>query len=294
MTPDTDPDANPEAIIIGNPLDGSSNPSDTKMGDFLGDITGVVYYAFGFYRILPLTAVAPQVSASADFPPVSFNSTGNCRGITFGVYNAENLMPDSEHMPDIVNQVVHKLYTPDLIFLQEVQDNSGSTNDGVTSANITLATLAQGIEEASGVQYDFTEVEPVDGQDGGQPGGNIRCAYLYRPDTLQLYKPNQGGSLDENEVLDGPELKFNPGRIDPANSAFDNSRKPLAAMWKPVKGTGKAFFTVNVHMGSKGGSSTLHGDARPPVNKGVEKRTRQNEATAVSFHFILYLNIETS
>lgn len=277
-------DANPEAIIVGSPLDGSKNPSDTRMGDFLGDVTGVVYNAFGFYRVLPLSSVSPERNASTEYPAVSFASKGSCRGITVADYNAENLMPDSAHMPFVVDQIVHKLLTPDLIFLQEVQDNSGATNDGVTSANATLATLAAGIEEASGVYYEFAEVPPVDGQDGGQPGGNIRNAYLYRPDVVELYKPNQAEPLDPNEVLDGPELKYNPGRIDPTNSAFDNSRKPVAAMWKTVRGTGKVFFTVNVHFGSKGGSSTLHGDARPPINKGVEKRTRQTEITAVSCH----------
>lgn len=280
-----DGDANPEAIIIGSPIDGSKNPTDARMGDAAGDITGVVYYAFGFYRILPLTQLTLTANASTEYPAVSFKSDGNCRGVTVADYNAENLAPDSAHLPKVIDQIVHKLLTPDLIFLQEVQDNSGPTNDGTTSANVTLSTLTKGIEAASNVTYGFVEIAPVNNQDGGQPGGNIRQAYLYRTDALKLHNPNQGGSLDDNEVVagaKGPELKYNPGRIDPTNAAFDNSRKPLAAMWTPIKGTGKPFFTVNVHMGSKGGSSTLHSDQRPPINKGVEKRAAQNEATAVS------------
>ncbi|OAR02433.1 hypothetical protein LLEC1_07854 [Akanthomyces lecanii] len=242
-------DANPETITIGSPLDGSQNPNNTKLGDYLGDVTGVVYNAFGFYRLLPLTAVAPVVKASAEFPPIAFNSTGNCRGITVASYNAENLAPDSAHLPRVVDQILHKLRLPDLIFLQEVQDDSGPTNDGVTSASLTLGTLTDALQKESGVAYNFTNVDPVNNQDGGQPGGNIRQAYLYRVDALDLYQPKQGGSTDTNEVLDGPALKYNPGRIDPSNTA-------------------------------KGGSSTLHGDQRPPVNKGVEKRTIQNEAAA--------------
>ncbi|KYK55020.1 endonuclease/exonuclease/phosphatase family protein [Drechmeria coniospora] len=275
-----DGDANPETVIIGTPLDGSSNPIDTKMGDYLGDVTGVVSNAFGFYRVLPLTSVSPLRNASATYSAVSFSGDGTCKAITVADYNAENLAPDSAHMPRVVDQIVHKLLLPDLIFLQEIQDGSGPTDDGVVSANVTLATLTQGIEEVSSVVYQWAEVDPVDGEDGGQPGGNIRCAYLYRPDVVELYKPNQGGSLDANKVLDGPKLKYNPGRIDPANKAFDDSRKPIAAAWKPVKGSRKPFFTVNVHFSSKGGSTTLHGDARPPVNKGVERRTQQTTITA--------------
>ncbi|EGX90934.1 endonuclease/exonuclease/phosphatase family protein [Cordyceps militaris CM01] len=279
-------DANPETIIIGSPLDGSKNPNNTKLGDYLGDVTGVVYNAFGFYRLLPLTAVAPVVSASSEFPPVAFNSTGNCRGVTVASYNAENLAPDSAHLPRVVDQIVHKLRLPDLIFLQEVQDNSGPTNNGVVSASLTLTTLTDALLAESGVSYNFSNVDPVNNQDGGQVGGNIRQAYLYRNDVLRLQDPNQGGSTDANQVLDGPVLKYNPGRIDPANPAYANSRKPLAAQWKTLRG-GKPFFTVNVHMGSKGGSSTLHGDQRPPLNNGVDKRTTQNEVAAAFIAEIL-------
>jgi predicted extracellular nuclease len=146
------------------------------------------------------------------------------------------------------------------------------------SANLTLTTLTAAICAAGGPQYAFTDVVPVDDQDGGQPGGNIRNAYLYKPSLIRLYKPNPGGSLDANEVLDGPTLKFNPGRIDPTNPAWTASRKPLVAQWEVIstKGNNKEadiFFTVNVHFGSKGGSSSLHGDARPPVNGGVEDRS---------------------
>lgn len=279
-------DANPEAIVVGSPLDGSKNPTDTKMGDYIGDVTGVVYNAFGTYRVLPLTAVKTITPSSPDYPATSLASSAHCNGLTVADYNAENLAPNSAHLPSVVSQIVTKLRTPDLIFLQEVQDNSGPVDNGVTSANLTLSTLTQGIEKTSGVRYDFVEVAPVDGQDGGQPGGNIRCAYLYRPDAVELYKPNPGGSNDENAVVDGPSIKYNPGRIGQSDANFEATRKPLVAMWKPVKGPNKVFFTINVHFSSKGGSTGLHGDPRPPVNKGVEKRTGQMELTAVSLYQI--------
>ncbi|KAG9250453.1 Endonuclease/exonuclease/phosphatase [Emericellopsis atlantica] len=274
------PDANPEAIIIGSPTDGSSNPDDTKMGDFLGDITGLVYQAFGFYRILPLTAVATVNESSSEYDAVSFESDKTCRGLTFANYNARNLAPDSKLMPATAAQIVDKMLTPDVIFLQEVLDNSGETDDGVVSGNLTLSTLSAEIEKQSGVVYDFLEISPKDKQDGGVPGGNIRVAYLYRPESVEPMDLNPGGVDDANEVLAGPTLKYNPGLIDPTNAAWSDSRKPLAAQWKAVKGNGRPFFTVNVHFGSKGGSSTLHGDPRPPINNGVEKRNEQATITA--------------
>ena len=98
---------------------------------------------------------------------------------------------------------------------------------------------------------------------------------------LRLHKYNPGSSTDSNAVLPGPELKFNPGRIDPANPAWKESRKPLAAVWETVDGKAK-FFTINVHFKSKGGSTSWHEITRPPINKGVESRLQQAEITGVS------------
>lgn len=174
------------------------------------------------------------------------------------------------------------LKSPDLVFLQEVQDDNGPTNDAVVSANLTLSTLAAAITAAGGPAYAFTDIAPSDDKDGGQPGGNIRTAYLYKPSLIRLFKPNPGTATEANEVLPGPTLKFNPGSIDPTNEAWTASRKPLVAQWEIIgkkgKGEGK-FFTVNVHFGSKGGSSSLQGDARPPVNGGVDDRQAQAELT---------------
>ena len=60
-----------------------------------------------------------------------------------------------------------------------VRIDSGSTSDGTVSANVTLQTLVDAIKTASnGVTYSFININPVNNQDGGQPGGNIRQAYL--------------------------------------------------------------------------------------------------------------------
>jgi predicted extracellular nuclease len=69
--------------------------------------------------------------------------------------------------------------TPDLLFLQEIQDNSGEEDDGTVAADVTISTLIGAIEKISGVRYNYTQINPVDGQDGGVPGGNIRTVYLY-------------------------------------------------------------------------------------------------------------------
>jgi hypothetical protein len=134
----TDKDANPEAIIIGSPLDGTKNPAGTKMGDEVEEITGVVSYAFGFYRILPRTAIKVTKSQKPTLPkPTKLESKGRCEGITIGAYNVENLAANSSHHPLLAGHIVDYLRSPDIIFVQEVQDDNGPTNDaGESIANI--------------------------------------------------------------------------------------------------------------------------------------------------------------
>ena len=59
------------------------------MGDELEEITGVVTYAFGFYRILPLTAIQIVTPADPAVSPTSLVSRGTCKGITIGDYNTD-------------------------------------------------------------------------------------------------------------------------------------------------------------------------------------------------------------
>ncbi|OTA91032.1 hypothetical protein M434DRAFT_389456 [Hypoxylon sp. CO27-5] len=284
-------DGNPEAIIIGSPLDGSDNPTDTKLGDHLETITGIVYQAFGFYRILPLTNISVIQSLSPELPPsTSLVSDGTCAGITVGDYNVENFYAgDTAHVQAVAKHVVDYMKTPDLLAVQEIQDDNGETDDGTVDADETLSALTTAIQGLSNnsVVYNYTYISPLNDESGGAPGGNIRVAYLYRADVLKLRNPNPGNATEANEVLPGPELKYNPGYVDPLNAAWANSRKPLAAAWELADGSGKILFTVNVHWTSKGGSTSLHGDARPPVNGGVEDRQAQAEVTASFISSIL-------
>jgi uncharacterized protein len=72
-------------------------------------------------------------------------------------------------------------------------------------------------------------------------------------------------------------LTLSPGRIDPANAAFTNSRKPLAGefTWR-----GKRLIVVANHWNSKSGDQPLFGRFQPPTLSSETQRTAQ--ATAVA------------
>lgn len=284
---------NPEAIIIGDPLDGSNNPDGTKLGDSLEDITGVVYQAFGTYRILPTTALKVTSSRSPALPtPPNFQSTSKCGAIKIGDYNIENFAPNSTNLDGRAGHIHTYLGLPDLVFLQEIQDQDGPTDDGVVTANGTLDVLVEAIAKLGGERYSYIDIDPVNDKDGGQPGGNIRNAYLYKSSVLDLANPNPGTPTDATEVLAGPRLSYNPGRLEPNSTAWDASRKPLAAQWR-VLADNSTFFTINVHQTSKGGGSPIEGDLRPPINGGVDQRTQQATITADFVAQILAYNSQT-
>src|SRR5437879_11629095 len=123
--------------------------------------------------------------------------------------------------------------SPDLIAVEEVQDNNGATDNGVVDPAITISTLITAISNAGGPTYDYRQIDPVNDQDGGEPGGNIRQIFLFRSgDGLAFVDRPGGTSTSATAVANvggSPQLSQSPGRIDPANGAWSSSRKPLVA-----------------------------------------------------------------
>ncbi|CAE6423138.1 unnamed protein product [Rhizoctonia solani] len=299
-------DANPEAIAIGSPLDGTRNPpaaansTGLRLGSTLTDITGILTYAFDTYRVLPLTA--PRVISAPEYNPVptelSANSTAdaeNCSTLTLGDYNVENLDPKDAHLPIIASHIVQYLKMPDVMWLQEIQDENGATNDGTTSAKGTLDALVAAIRNASiasggvGVNYSWAQVDPIDGTNGGEPGGNIRPAFIYKPEVLELINFRQGTANDSVVVTgtgSNATINFNPGLVSPENPAFVSSRKPLVAHFR-VLATNATIWSINVHQASKGGSSPIEGDWRTPANGAIEARVAQAKVTSAFIKTIL-------
>ncbi|QRW14983.1 endonuclease/exonuclease/phosphatase family protein [Ceratobasidium sp. AG-Ba] len=299
-------DANPEAIAIGSALDGTSPPpmaansTGLRLGSTLTDITGILTYAFDTYRILPLTS--PKVLTAPDYNPeptnLISNSTAdseNCSLLTVGDYNVENLDPKDAHLPVIAMHIAKYLKSPDVMWLQEIQDENGATNDGTTSAKGTLDALVAAIQNASvadggaPVSYSWAQVDPTDGTSGGEPGGNIRPAFLYRPEVLELINFNQAGANDSavvSGVGSNATLNFNPAPISPLDPAFVASRKPLVAHFR-IRATNATLWAIDVHQSSKGGSSPLHGDWRSPVNGAINARIAQAKVTSAFIKSVL-------
>ncbi|NJL46857.1 MAG: nuclease [Leptolyngbyaceae cyanobacterium SM2_5_2] len=261
---------NPERLQVQ--FSPSATPAVT-VGDRLSPVVGVLGYDFGNFEILPTDAITVTPGGLAR--QVTTLASGGER-LTLASYNIENFHPGhpAEQITTLGTHIAVNLGSPDIIGLQEVQDNSGPTDDGVVDATASYQALIKAIVAAGGPTYKFFDIAPENNQDGGQPGGNIRVGYLYNPQRVSLVTRPGGDAITTNAVVEG-RLDLSPGRIQPLDVAFADSRKPLAAEFIF---NGQRVFTINNHFSSKSGSNAFFGRFQPPLNAGETQRTQQAQA----------------
>ncbi len=253
-------DFNPERITI----DFNDTGFVTKAGDrFDGTITGVVSYGFSNYRVLTKKDALPALIEGNNEREVT-TLVKDDNKLTIASYNVENFSSNTsdEKVTKLAQAVVTNMKNPDIVGLVEVQDNDGETNNGNTSADLSAKKLIDKIKALGGPTYVYTDIAPVNNQDGGAPGGNIRVGFIYNPDRVSLATGMAKGTATQSVGFENGKLTVNPGRIDPTNEAFNSSRKPLAAQFEFK---GESIIVVANHFNSKGGDQPLFGKNQPPV-----------------------------
>ncbi|MCP3822833.1 endonuclease/exonuclease/phosphatase [Streptomyces sp. A3M-1-3] len=200
--------------------------------------------------------------------------------LAVATYNVENLDPGDpqDKFDALAGSVVDNLASPDIMALEEIQDNNGAKNDGTVAADQTLKKFTDAIVAAGGPAYEWRTVDPVNNKDGGEPGGNIRQVFLFNPERVSFTDRAGGDATTATDVVrEGRHaaLTLSPGRIDPANAAWENSRKPLAGEFTF---RGRTVFVIANHFGSKGGDEALTSHHQPPVRSSEAKRLLQAQA----------------
>jgi predicted extracellular nuclease len=254
-----------------------SNPQ-VSVGDvFSGATVGPIDYSqYGGYLIAAATlgTVTPGNLAPVAAKP------GTSSQLSIATYNVENLAPSD---PDAKFQrlgsgVVTNLGSPDIVALEEIQDNSGATDDGTVAADQTITKLTAAISAAGGPKYSYREVDPVNDLDGGEPGGNIRTVFLYNPARVG-FVDRGASSVDRSttatQVVDKfgrPDLTLSPGRIDPTNAVWTDSRKPLVGEFSF---RGKPVFVIADHFDAKLGDQSQDGRFQYPAQSSAVQRAGQ-------------------
>lgn len=251
---------------------------DLDVGDVLqGATVGPIDWSnFGGYVLEASTLGTIQPN---HLPPVTA-TPGTSKQLSVATYNVENLAPsDSDAKFQALAQgVVTNLASPDIVALEEIQDNDGATDDGVVAADQTLTKLTNAITAAGGPAYQWREIDPVDDQDGGAPGGNIRVAFLFDPARVQFVDAGPAG-VDRSttgtrvtKVHGKADLTLSPGRVDPTNPVWTTSRKPLAGMFTFQ---GKDVIVIANHFDSKGGDQNADGRFQYPAQSSAVQRAGQ-------------------
>ncbi|MEP7190427.1 MAG: endonuclease/exonuclease/phosphatase family protein, partial [Roseiflexaceae bacterium] len=271
-------DFNPERIILDDGISGGPAIPLVNVGDrFAAPAIGVLDYSFGNYKLEvsePLGMVSGSLTPETATPATASQ-------LAVATFNVENLAPGdgAAKFNTLAGMIVNNLKAPDIVALEEIQDNNGATNDGTVDATTTYNTLIAAITAAGGPSYQFRQIDPINGQDGGEPGGNIRQGFLFRVDRGLSFTDRPGGTaLAATTVISSgvdTHLSFSPGRIDPTNSAFSSpsgSRKPLAGEFMF---NGHKLFVIANHFNSKGGDQPLYGRFQPPTRSSETQRHQQ-------------------
>jgi uncharacterized protein len=267
-------DFNPERIILDDTL--VATPVVNVGDGFTTPVVGVMDYSFGNFKLnltAPLTRVDGGLQRETTRAPRD-------QEIVVGTYNVENLDPgDAGAFARHAQLIVGNLHAPDLLAIEEIQDNDGPTNSSVTDASVTWGRLIDAIAAAGGPEYQYRQIDPVDDRDGGEPGGNIRVGFLFRTDRGLSFLDRPGGTATTaTSVVDhpaGPRLSSSPGRVAPQDPAFADTRKSLAGEFRLH---GKKVFVVANHFSSKTADDPLFGRWQPPIRFSEEARHAQAQA----------------
>ena len=252
------------------------------IGDYYeGDITGVIDYYVGkftsYYRI-SLTKKLPTLNRG-NIRPESSNIQFAEDKLNVVSYNLKNFSAgndgDDGRAKQFADHFIKQLKAPDVICLIEIQDDSGPNDDATISSAETLDLLINEMKKGQdGKLYDKIWINPQKNTDGGAPGSNIRCAYLYRTDRVELVPDDDGTptNADESDTKaeiigtgTNAKLKANPARIGIGETAFNRCRKSLVAhfKFKDSINDGKDFFMINNHLSSKRGDEPVWGSQQP-------------------------------
>ncbi|MER6396852.1 lamin tail domain-containing protein [Kitasatospora sp. NPDC001603] len=246
-----------------------------NVGDVLTGTTDgpLDYNSFGGYTLVAGTLGALQDNHLAR----EVTAQPADRELTIATYNVENLAPGNPDakFAELAQAVVTNLRSPDVLALEEIQDNNGAKSDGTVDASQTVAKFVAAIKAAGGPAYDWRSIDPQDGKDGGEPGGNIRQVFLFNPQRVS-FTDIAGGSATAAVDVAGTgaatALTASPGRIAPADEAWVNSRKPLVGQFSF---RGKKVFVIANHFNSKGGDQGIDSRFQAPARSSEVQRLKQ-------------------
>ena len=262
-------------------------PALRTLDTITSPIIGAVAYSYGHYKIVVRDPVTfnrgPEPVGNHPLRP---KQRGAVRVATFNVENLYDFRNDPEdgcdfagddgcpgirapfdYVPgsdavyrarirDLANYVISEMGAPDLVLIQEVEDQDFAPRNGIQDVLEDLA-----VEIARRHRVTYSSLSNRDGADNR----GINCAFLFRPDVVEPV------DVDLGSVVDG--VVGNPAAINPSARRFGGpdqlvfSRAMQLAVFRVRAGDDGPLFVINNHFKS-----------RP--DQQVAQRTRQAAANA--------------
>jgi predicted extracellular nuclease len=262
-------------------------------GDAVEAVNGIVDYSYGRYKLL-VTDKPRVVRARAPREVTALR--GDTDHLTLASLNVHNLdaTDAARRFQKLAVQIVRHLQSPDVLALNEVQDDNGPIDDGRTGARLTIGRLLAAIQAESGPAYAHREIDPRANEDGGEPGGNIRQVLLFNPARVSFVdRPAAGdaGGVTVVHTDHGPALTASPGRIAPGHPAFRSSRKPLAGQFSF---NGHTLFVIANHFASKRRDTPAWGRFQPAASTTEPQRIEQAGVVAGFVRSLLAADAQAS
>jgi Ca2+-binding RTX toxin-like protein/predicted extracellular nuclease len=292
----SDGDVNPDIIEIdftGFAIDAPAGlTASASMGDELGDVTGIIDFDFTDRKLF-VTGIDPgsfvDHTTTQDVTVLGDDS----RSLTVATFNVENLDPTDplSKFQGLAQAIATNLNMPDIISIEEMQDNNGAAaGDGIsptgTDASTTWQMLVDALNTLTGAHYQWVDEAPIYNAEGGEQSGNIRVGFLYNTDRVQLGDLDPDATLAERRMYTdrigdgvrdaGDLIAFSDNMLGAEIQTGDwaNTRRSLLGEF--TFNGNKVYVTAN-HFPAKGGSDEFwqfnqNPAAGEPTNAGWTQR----------------------
>jgi predicted extracellular nuclease len=278
-----DGDINPDIIEIDFTDFAMAPPAglaSVTMGDPIGNATGIIGFDFTDRKLYVTQLEGFDVNAVNATTPVREEAVANAepRALTVATFNVENLDPTDgqARFEAIAQSMVTNLKLPDILTIEEIQDNNGAAaGDGISAtgsdASVTWTMLVNALNAAaaaagSNAVYQWVDQPPVYNAEGGQQSGNIRVGFLYNTTRVQLGDLAADAPIEQrrqftdrlgDNVRDaGDRILFSDDMIGGVNTAdYTTTRKSLLGQFTF---NGNNVFVLANHLPAKGGSGQFY------------------------------------
>lgn len=278
-------DYNPEIIkVIDHHFSRNVKPDQTfAIGDqFDYDLEGIFGYDINLFGggeyVLYVTGKFDSLSSIQPLEKrqkTSFSMGGD--KFSVASFNVENLAADDDmRIDDIARAISISLNCPDVVNFAEIQDYNGISFQGTARGLDTLEKIIAKISSCPlETEYRAINIDPVQNNEGGEPGGNIRVAMIYNAKRVGFEQYGEADDRKETVILDDGRLSQNPGRVLPNNKKFSGTRKSIISQFSF---NGQRVYVIGNHFNSKGGDTSLWSAEQPAIRYSERERTGLAEA----------------